>query len=69
MPDVLIRNVPEEELVQIDGRAASLALSRGEYLRRQIAKDAAREPEKVTTDQFAKFEDLADEELMRAAWS
>jgi hypothetical protein len=69
MTDVLIRNVPADELAYIDERAAHLGLSRGDYLRRQIAKDAARRPSSVTIDQFGKFADLADEELMRRAWT
>lgn len=69
MTDVLIRNVPDEELARIDERATHLGLSRGEYLRRQIAQDAARGTGAVTVDQFAKFANLADEELMRDAWS
>lgn len=69
MTDVLIRNVPDEDLARIDAHAARLGLARGEYLRRQIAKDAARGSGSVTVDQFAKFADLADEELMRDAWS
>ncbi|WP_198048244.1 type II toxin-antitoxin system VapB family antitoxin [Saccharomonospora iraqiensis] len=69
LTDVLIRNVPDDELQYIDERAAALGLSRGEYLRRQIAKDAVRGSGVVTPDQFAKFTDLADEDLMRGAWS
>ncbi len=69
MTDVLIRNVPDDELARIDEHAARLGLSRGECLRRQIAKDAARGSGPMTVDQFAKFADLADEELMRDAWS
>lgn len=69
MTDVLIRNVPDEELAYIDERAAGLGLSRGEYLRRQIAQDAVRGSGVVTTDQFGKFADLADDDLMREAWS
>ena len=69
MTDVLIRNVPDEDLQRIDEKAARLGLSRGEYLRRQIAQDAAREGKPVTVEQFAKFADLADERLMREAWS
>lgn len=67
MTDVLARNVPDDALTRIDEHAARLGLSRGEYLRRQIAMDAARGP--VTIEQFAKFADLADEDLMRDAWS
>lgn len=69
MTDVLIRNVPEDELSRLDAHAARMGLSRGEYLRRQIAKDAARSSGPVTVDDFAKFADLADEDLIRDAWS
>ncbi len=69
MTDVLIRDVPEDDLKRIDEKAARLGLSRNEYLRRQIGQDAARRSEPVTAQDFAKFEDLADEELMRDAWS
>jgi hypothetical protein len=67
--DILIRNVPDEELAIIDKRASRLGLSRGEYLRRQIAKDASLGDASVQVDQFAKLSDLADDELMRGAWS
>ena len=38
MPDVLIRDVPAEDLARIDGHAARLGLSRTEYLRRRLAE-------------------------------
>ena len=69
MTDVLIRNVPEDQLARIDEHAARLGISRGEYLRRQIARDAARGSTPVTVEQFAKFANLIDESLMRDAWS
>ncbi len=69
MTDVLIRNVPEDELARIDERAVALGLSRGEYLRRQIAKDASRKPGQLSVGQLAKFADLADDDVMRDAWS
>ena len=69
MTDVLIRDVPEDDLKRIDEKAARLGLSRSEYLRRQIGQDAARQSEIVTAQHFAKFEDLADEDGMRDAWS
>lgn len=68
MTDVLVRNVPDDVLTRIDEHAR-LGLSRGEYLRRQIAKEAARGSEPATVEQFDKFADLADERLMRDAWS
>ncbi len=69
MTDVLIRDVPEDDLRRIDEKAAKLGLSRGEFLRRQIAQEAARTTQPMSVDQFAKFADLADEDLMRDAWS
>jgi hypothetical protein len=75
MTDVLIRNVPEDDLRRIDEKAAKLGLSRTDYLRRQIAEDARRTtPDRaLTMDDFAQFADLAadlkDENLMRDAWS
>lgn len=69
MTDVLIRNVPDADLSRIDGHAARLGLSRGEYLRRSIAQDARRDRSPVTVDDFDKFASLADEETMRGAWS
>jgi len=39
MPDVLIRDVPEEVLAAIDAHARRLGLSRGAYLRRVLARE------------------------------
>ncbi len=73
MTDVLIRNVPEEDLARIDERAARLGLSRGEYLRRRISQDAAREEGRVTVADLERAgtlsQDLLDDEVMRHAWS
>jgi len=77
MTDVLIRNVPEDQLRAIDVKAARLGLSRSDYLRRQIAEDAAREANHaaapVGLDEWPDFEetlpDAFDEELIRRAWA
>jgi hypothetical protein len=73
MTDVLIRNVPDDELAQIDEQAASLGLSRGEYLRRQITQLAARRADTVTREDFERLAllagDLLDDDVMRDAWS
>lgn len=73
MPNVLIRNVPEETLAKVDSRAARLGLSRNEYLRRQIEREADREPGTVTVEDFERIArlcaDLDDEEVMRQAWA
>lgn len=73
MTDVLIRNVPEDQLARLDAHAAQLGLSRGEYLRRQIAQDAARGTGAVTVDDLARAadlnKDLLDEQVMQDAWT
>jgi len=73
MTDVLIRNVPEDQLARLDAHAARLGLSRGEYLRRQIAQDAARGTGSVTAEDLSRAaelsKDLLDEQVMRDAWS
>jgi hypothetical protein len=73
MTDVLIRNVPDEDLARIDEQAARVGLSRGEYLRRQIAQTAARNPVTVTVEDLRRSteltKDLLDDDVMRDAWS
>jgi hypothetical protein len=73
MPDVLIRDVPAEDLARIDAHAARLGLSRTEYLRRRLRQEAARPVEPVTVAQLqrfaSRFADLGDPEVMRRAWS
>lgn len=73
MTDVLIRGVAEDDLARIDERAARLGLSRGEYLRRQITRDAARDEGHVGLADLQRAarlsQDLLDADVMRAAWS
>ena len=73
MPDILIRDVPPEDLARIDAHAARLGLSRSEYLRRRLHQDAARQTAAVTAADLrafgARFADLGDPEVMRRAWS
>lgn len=73
MPDVLIRDVPAEDLARIDAHAARQGLSRTEYLRRRLRQDAARPTGPVTVadlERFSsRFQDLGDAEAMRGAWS
>ena len=40
MPDVLIRDIPDDVLAALDARAARLGLSCVEYIRRRLAQDA-----------------------------
>jgi hypothetical protein len=73
MPDVLIRDVPPEDLARIDAHAARLGLSRTEYLRRRLRQEAARPTGPVTAGDLRRFADrfgdLGDPEIMRQAWS
>jgi len=73
VPDVLIRDVPAEDLARIDAHAARLGLSRTEYLRRRLHQEAARPATPVTADDLraftARFGDLDDPEVIRQAWS
>jgi metal-responsive CopG/Arc/MetJ family transcriptional regulator len=72
MTDLLIRDVPEEVLAAIDDHAKRLGLSRSEYLRRALAREAAASDREITwahLQRFAdRFSDLADADVMRAAW-
>ena len=73
MPDVLIRDVPPEDLARIDALAARQGLSRTEYLRRRLHQDAARSEVAVTLEDLQilaeRAADLADPEVMKKAWS
>lgn len=73
MPDVLIRDVPADDIARIDAHAARLGLSRSEYLRRRLHQDAARPHTAVRAEDlraFAdRFEDLGSPEVLARAWS
>lgn len=73
MTDVLIRNVPDDDLARIDEQAARLGLSRSEYLRRRIRQDAARDEAHLTVADLQRAatlsQDLLDDSVMRHAWS
>ena len=72
MADVLIRDIPEAVLAGVDAHAARLGLSRVEYIRRRLASDAATSNTPVSSQDLrtfaGAFADLADEEVMDAAW-
>jgi hypothetical protein len=73
MPDLLIRDVPEDVVAEIDTRARELGLSRTEYLRRQLSRDARRTRTPVSVGDLQRFAgltaDLSDTDVMGAAWS
>jgi hypothetical protein len=72
MADVLIRDVPDEVVAALDAHAGRLGLSRSEYVRRRLAQDAAVSGAAVSVADLARFAedfgDLADPEVMAAAW-
>jgi hypothetical protein len=72
MADVLIRDVPDAVLAGVDAHAARLGLSRVEYIRRRLAADAATTSAHVSENDlrdFAdRFADLANDQVMGAAW-
>lgn len=73
MPNVLIRDLSQEAVDRIDAQAASLGLSRNEYLRRKFEADAGPSAERqVTAEDWNRsaeaFADLADPTVMEAAW-
>lgn len=72
MTDILIRNVPPDVVAAIDNQARRLGLSRAEYLKRRLIRDAARPVTSVTVDDlewFAdSFADLDNSDIMAKAW-
>lgn len=73
MPDVLIRNFPAEDLNLLDEQAARLGISRSEYLRRHLHREARRTVGPVTVADLRTLgdlvADLADDAVMTDAWS
>ncbi|MHB1490091.1 MAG: type II toxin-antitoxin system VapB family antitoxin [Cellulomonas sp.] len=73
MPDVLIRNFPAEDLNLLDEQAARLGISRSEYLRRHLHREARRTVGSVTVADLRALgdlvADLADDAVMSDAWS
>jgi hypothetical protein len=71
MTDILIRDVPDEVVSAIDAHAKRQGLSRTEYLRRALAREATPRG-RVTIEDLRwfseTFKDLKDEEIMRRAW-
>ncbi len=73
MPDVLIRHVPAEDLKLLDEQAARLRISRSEYLRRHLHREARRIVGPVTAGDLRALghlvADLADHAVMPDTWS
>lgn len=73
MPNILIRDVPDEVVAAIDAKAKRMGLSRTEYLRRALERERAQASMPVTTDHLVRLADRAadldDPDVMAAAWS
>lgn len=73
MPDVLIRDLPEDVLAAIDVKARRVGLSRTEYIRRTLSRERGDATADVSVADLVAFAhthaDLDDAEVMRRAWS
>ncbi|MCG6567704.1 ribbon-helix-helix protein, CopG family [Tessaracoccus sp. ZS01] len=73
MPDVLIRNIPAEDLERLDEQARRYGLSRADFLRRQLHQQAHRSADSVTVSDLNAMSDLLsdleDPTVMDQAWS
>ncbi len=73
MTDILIRDVSDEVLAAIDGKAKRLGLSRTAYLRRALERERVESPGPVTLDLLVRLalltSDLDDPGVMSDAWS
>ncbi len=72
MPNVLIRGLSDATVGRIDAEAASLGLSRNEYLRRRLEAERSTSGGKLTVDDLrraaAAAQDLDDAQVMGSAW-
>jgi len=73
MTNVLIRGLSEAAVERIDAEAAALGLSRNEFLRRRLEQHASTPvAASVSVEDWkrsaAAFGDLADPDVMDAAW-
>ncbi len=73
MADILIRDLPEDVLAAIDAKARRVGLSRTEYIRRALSREADDTTSDVRVADFLQFShtfaDLDDPDVMRRAWS
>jgi hypothetical protein len=71
--DILIRDLPEDVLAAIDAKARRVGLSRTEYIRRALSREADDTTSDVRVADFLQFSqtfaDLDDPDVMRRAWS
>jgi hypothetical protein len=72
MPNILIRDVPDDVVAAIDAKAQRAGLSRTEYLRRTLSRERSDDSGSVTVDDLSRFAQtfaaLDDPEVMGQAW-
>lgn len=70
MPNILVRDLTDEELERLDARARTLGLSRSEYIRRRLRQDTGgRTVTRADLERFAAaHSDLTDASVMARAW-
>lgn len=72
MTDVLIRDVPEDVLAALEAKAKRAGLSRTEFLRRALAREAVSDGSAVSVGDLerfaASFGDLTNDAVMDDAW-
>jgi len=73
MANLLIRDLSQEAVDHIDAQAATLGLSRNEYLRRKFEADVSAAGDRTMTHEDWErsaevFADLADPAVMDSAW-
>jgi Antitoxin FitA-like, ribbon-helix-helix len=72
MPDILIRDVPDDVLYAIEANAARLGLSCNEYLRRELSRVVQRTASPVPENDLQRFAstfgDLTDPDIISQAW-
>ena len=73
MADILIRDLADAVLAAIDSKASRMGLSRAEYIRRTLSREAGDSNPRVTVEDLrdfaGTFADLADSDVMSRAWS
>lgn len=73
MPDILIRDVPDDVIGLLEQKARRLGLSRTEYLRRVLVRDSTASSADATLEDWRSFAerhaDLDDPDVMRQAWT
>lgn len=72
MPDILVRDVPDDVVAALDAAARRSGLSRSEWVRRKLAQEVEAVTPAVTVADLQRvaeaFADALDPEVMAAAW-